>query len=79
MRANSDGFDAHLNNWVIIAAWLSHIAKVKDIFFIDFELFHEMRHTKDFVHAWRDGVNRSGATDFVVEFWRKLFAAFDDS
>ena len=37
-----------------------------------------MGHAKDFVHAGGDGVNRSGAADFVVEFGGELFTASDD-
>ena len=37
-----------------------------------------MGHAEDFVHAWSDGINRGGATDFVVEFRGEFFAPFDD-
>ena len=38
-----------------------------------------MSHTKDFVHAWGDSVNRGSATDFVIEFWGKFLATLNDS
>ena len=39
MTSNGDGIDAHLDYWIIIAAWLRHVAEVEDVFFGDFELF----------------------------------------
>ena len=37
-----------------------------------------MCHTEDFVHARSDSVDRGGTANFVIEFWSKFFAAFDD-
>ena len=34
-----------------------------------------MVYAKNFIHARSDGVDRSGATDFVVELRRKFFSA----
>ena len=79
MGADRDGIDAHLNDGIIVATWLSHIAKVEDIFLFDFEFFHEVGHAEDFVHTWSDGVNRSGATNFVIISWSELRGALDDS
>ena len=76
--ADGDGVDAHLDDWVIVAAGLGHIAEVEDVGFFDFELFHEVRHAEDFVHAWGDGVDRGGATDLVLKFGGDFFGAFDD-
>ena len=78
MGADGDGVDAHLDDWVIVAAGLGHVAEVKDIFFFDIEFFEKMGHTKDFVHAWGDGVNRGSAANLVVEFGSEFFAASDD-
>lgn len=39
MIADSDGVNAHLDDWVIVAARLGHVAEVKDIIFFDVELF----------------------------------------
>ena len=36
---DGDGVDTHLDNWIIVAAGLSHIAEVEDIFFCDIKLF----------------------------------------
>ena len=79
MRANRDGVDTHLDDWIVVTTRLSHIAEVEDIFLFNFELFHKVGHTEDFVHAWSDGVDRGGATDFVIISWSKLFGALDDS
>lgn len=78
MGTNSDGFDAHLNDWVVIAARLGHIAKIKNFWLFDFEFFHEVGHAENLVHARSDSVNGSGAADFVFEFWRKFFTALND-
>ena len=78
MIAYCDSVDAHLYDRVIIAAWLGHIAKVEDVGFFDVEFFHEVGHAKYFVHAWSNGVNRSGATNFIIELWSEFFAALDD-
>ena len=75
---DSDGIDAHLNNGVVIASWLGHVAEIKDVGFFDFEFFEEMSHAEFFVHTWSNGVDRGGATDFVVKLWREFFAASDD-
>ena len=37
-----------------------------------------MGHAEDFIHARGDGVNRGGATDFVIELGSELLAACDD-
>ena len=37
-----------------------------------------MGHTKDFVHAGGDGVNRGSAADFVIKLRGELFATGDD-
>ena len=37
-----------------------------------------MIHAKDFVHTGSHGVDRSSATNFVVEFRSEFFGAFDD-
>lgn len=37
-----------------------------------------MGHTEDFIHARSDGVDGSGATDFVFEFWAEFLASCDD-
>ena len=37
--SDGDGVDAHFDDGVIVAAGLSHVAKVKDILFLDAELF----------------------------------------
>ena len=37
-----------------------------------------MGHAEDFVHTWSDGIDRGGATDFVVEFGGEFLAAGDD-
>ena len=37
-----------------------------------------MSHTEDFVHTWSNGINRSGAGDFVFELRTKLFAPCGD-
>ncbi len=37
-----------------------------------------MSHTEDFVHTWSNGINRSGACDFVFELRTKLFAPCGD-
>ncbi len=79
MGANRDGIDAHLDDWVIVAAWLSHVAKVEDILLVYFELFEEVSHAEDFIHTRSDGIDGSGATNFVIEFGGEFFAAFDDS
>ncbi len=76
--ADGDGVDTHLDDRVIIAARLSHVAEVEDVLFVDFEFFEEVGHTEDFIHAWSDGVNRGGAADFIVKLGGELFAAGDD-
>ena len=78
MVSDGDSIDTHFYDWVIIAARLGHITEVKDIFFLDFQLFEEVGHTEDFVHAWSNGVNRGGAADFVVKFRSEFFTAGDD-
>ncbi len=72
--SDRDGIDAHLDNWVIIATRLSHVAEVQDVFLVDVEFFEEVRHAEGLIHARSDGVNRGGATDFVVKFWAELTA-----
>ena len=57
MATNRNSIDAHLDDWVIVATWLRHIAEVKDVFLFDFELFHEVSHAEDFVHARNKGIN----------------------
>ena len=37
-----------------------------------------MGHAEDFIHTWGYGVDRSGAADFILEFWAELFAPCDD-
>lgn len=37
-----------------------------------------MSHAKDFIHARSDGVDGSGPTDFVFEFWAEFLAPCDD-
>ena len=37
-----------------------------------------MCHTKFFVHAWGNSIDRSGAADFVIEFWGDFFSASND-
>ena len=37
-----------------------------------------MSHAKNFVHAWGNGVDRGGTTDFVVKFGGEFFAACDN-
>ncbi len=37
-----------------------------------------MGHTENFVHTRGDGINRGGATDFVVKFGAVFFAKGDD-
>lgn len=77
MIAYGDGIDTHLDYWVIIATWLSHVAEVEDVLLLDVEFFEEVSHAEDFVHAWSDGVNRSGTTNFIVKFRGELFATSD--
>ncbi len=79
VTADSDRIDTHLNNWIIVATWLGHVAKVKNVLFIDFKFFHEMSHAEDFVHAWSDGINGGSATNFVIVSWGEFFGALDDS
>ena len=79
MIADSDGIDAHLDNWIIVAARLGHIAKVEDIFFCDIKLLHEVSHAEDFIHTWSNSINGGGTANFIVEFWSEFFAAFDNS
>lgn len=38
-----------------------------------------MGHAESFVHAWSDGIDRSGAADFVVKFGREFFGASNDA
>ena len=78
MRANRNCVDAHLDNWIIVAARLGHIAKVENFGFFDFELFEEMSHTEDFVHTRDESVDTGSAADFVFVIWCKLFDASDD-
>ena len=78
MAANSDGIDTHLDDRVVVATWLSHVAKVENVGFFDFELFQKMSHTEDFIHTWSNGINGSGAGDFVFELRTKLFAPCGD-
>ena len=33
--SDSDGVDAHLDDWIIVAAGLGHVAEIQDIFFFD--------------------------------------------
>ena len=77
--ADCDGVDAHLDDWIIIAAWLGHIAKVENLFFSDVEFFEEMSHAKHFVHARNKGVDTSSTADFIFVGWSKFFGASDDS
>lgn len=79
MTANSDCVDAHLDDRIIVATWLSHIAKVKNVLLSNFELFHEMGHAEDFIHAWGNSVNGGSATNFVIISRREFFGALDDS
>ena len=37
-----------------------------------------MGHTEGFIHARGDGINGSGATDFIVKFGTEFFATSDD-
>ena len=76
--ADGDGFDAHLDDRIIVAARLSHVAEVKDIFFANFELLEEVSHAEDFVHTGSNGVDGCSATNFVIKFGGELFAALDD-
>lgn len=69
VRTDSDSVDAHLDDWVIVAAWLGHVAEVENVGFFDGEFFEKMGHAEHFVHAWGDGVDGGGAADFVIEFW----------
>ena len=79
MGADGDSVDAHLDNRVIVAARLGHIAKVENFGFLDVEFFEQVGHAEDFVHARDESVNRSGATDLVFVIWSELFSAGDDS
>ena len=79
MTANRNGVDTHLDDRIIIAARLSHIAEVEDFWFFDLEFFHEVGHAENLVHARSYSVNGSGAADFVLEFWCNLFNASNDS
>ena len=76
--ADGDGIYAHLDDGIIVATGLSHVAEVEDVGFFDFKLFEEMSHAKFFVHARSDGIDRSSAADFVVKFGGKFFAAGDN-
>ena len=31
VRTDGDGVDAHLDNWIIVAAWLCHVAEIEDV------------------------------------------------
>ena len=75
VRTNSDCINAHLDDWVIIAAWLSHIAEIENFGFLNLELLEEMGHAEDFVHARNESVDTSRAADFIFEIWRKFFGA----
>lgn len=75
--ADSDGVDAHGDDWVVVAARLGHVAKIKHVGFLDVKLFEEMSHAKFLIHAGSGNVDGSGATDFVKEIGQ-FFAAFLD-
>ena len=78
VRADGNCVDAHLDDWVIVAAWLSHIAEVEDFGFFDIELFEEVSHAKDFVHARDESINAGSAADFVFVGWGEDFGAGND-
>ena len=78
VTAHRNGINAHLYDWIIVAARLSHIAEVKDVLLFDLEFFHKVSHTKDFVHARNKGVNGGRAANFVFEFWGELFGTSND-
>ena len=78
MIPDGNGVDAHLDDRVIIATGLGHVAKIEDIFLLDIQFFEQVSHTEFFVHARSDGVNRGGTTDFVVKFRGEFFTAGDD-
>lgn len=79
MASDSNSIDAHLDDWIIITAGAGHVAKIEDVVFFDVKLLEKMVHAEDFIHTWGEGVDGSGATDFVFEVRGKLFAFFDDS
>ena len=79
VRANRNGVDAHLYDWIIVAARLSHIAEVKDVGLFNVELIEQVGHTEDLVHAWSHSVDGSGAADFIVELWSQFFAALNNA
>ena len=78
VATDSDGINAHLNDWIIVATWLSHIAKVEDFFFGDIQFFEEVSHAKDFVHARDESINAGSAADFVFVGWSEGFGAGND-
>lgn len=76
--ADGDGFDAHLDDGVVVAAGLGHVAEIEDVGFFNLEMFHEFGHAESFVHAGLEDVDGGGAADFVVKFRGEGFGFFDD-
>ena len=76
--ADGDGVDAHLDDGIVVAAWLGHVAEVEDFVGLDLEFFEEVGHAELFVHAWGNSVDGGGAADFVIEFRGEFLAAGDD-
>ena len=78
MITHGNGIDTHFDDRIVIAAWLCHIAEVENIIFASVEFFHEMGHTKFFIHARGNCIDRGGAADFVIKLGGEFFGAFDD-
>lgn len=78
VRTDGDSVDAHFDHGIIIAARLSHVAKVENLGFGNVELVEEMFNTKSFVHAGSSNVDRGSAADFVEEVGEFGLAFGDD-
>ena len=78
MGANGDGVEAHLDDGIIVAAFLGHVAEVEDVGLCDLKLFEEVGHTELLVHAWGGDVDRGGAADFVEEVGEEFATTGDD-
>ena len=49
--ADGNSVDVHLDDGVVVAAELGHVAEVEDLTFVDFEFLEEVDHAEFFVHA----------------------------
>lgn len=74
---DGDSVDAELDDGVIVAAGLGHVAEVEDVGFGGVELLEEVGHAEFFIHAGSGDIDRGGATDFIEEIG-EFFAAFGD-